>query len=179
MRAIPDHTRAAGFTLLELLVVLVILAVVAATAVLSLGTLGRDDRLQEEALRLTTLLRLAGEEALLTGRDIGIYLEQDNYRFMLFSRERRDWFVLDYDDTFRSRKLDEELYFSVVVEDREVILETAEDLEEIEPQIGLYSSGDVTPFEIYLSREFSDQRFLLRGLANGEIEFEEIDPDAF
>ena len=170
--------REKGFTLLELLVVLVILAIVAATAILSVGTLGRDDRLQKESLRLATLLRLAGEEALLGGRDIGLYLEDDSYRFLLYSRDTFQWLTLDGDDTFRPWTLPEEVYFSVVVEDREIVLEPAEDLEAIEPQVALYSSGDITPFEIYLSRELSDQQFLVEGLPNGTIEFQELDPDA-
>ncbi|MGI9264641.1 MAG: type II secretion system minor pseudopilin GspH [Gammaproteobacteria bacterium] len=176
MRSRPRRER--GFTLLELLVVLVILAVVAATAVFSIGTLGRDDRLQEEALRLTSLLRLAAEEALLSGRDIGLYMEEDKYRFLLYSRETVQWLILEGDDTFRPWNLPEEVYFSVAVEDREIVLEPAEDLETIEPQIAVYSSGDITPFEIYLNRELSDQKFLIEGLPNGNIEFQELDPDA-
>ena len=167
-----------GFTLLELLVVIVILGVVAATAVFSIGTLGRDDRLQEEALRLTTLLRLASEEALLTGRDIGLYLEEDNYRFLLYSRETVQWLVLEGDDIFRPWKLPEEVYFSVAVEDREIVLEPLDDIEAIEPQVAVFSSGDITPFEIYLNRELSDQQYLVEGLPNGDIELQELDPDA-
>jgi len=161
-----------------LLVVIVILGVVAATAVFSIGTLGRDDRLQEEALRLTTLLRLASEEALLTGRDIGLYLEEDNYRFLLYSRETVQWLVLEGDDIFRPWKLPEEVYFSVAVEDREIVLEPLDDIEAIEPQVAVYSSGDITPFEIYLNRELSDQQYLVEGLPNGDIELQELDPDA-
>ena len=66
----------------------------------------------------------------------------------------------------------------MVVEDREIVLEPAVDLEAIKPQVALYSSGDITPFEIYLSRELSDQQFLVKGLPNGTIEFQELDPDA-
>lgn len=170
--------RQTGFTLLELLVVIVILGIVAATAVFSIGTLGRDDRLQEEALRLTTLLRLASEEALLSGRDIGLYLEEDNYRFLLYSRETFQWLLLEGDDIFRPWNLPEEVYFSVAVEDREIVLEPLDDIEAIEPQVAVFSSGDITPFEIYLNRELSDQQYLVEGLPNGDIELQELDPDA-
>jgi general secretion pathway protein H len=161
-----------------LLVVIVILGIVAATAVFSIGTLGRDDRLQEEALRLTTLLRLASEEALLSGRDIGLYLEEDNYRFLLYSRETFQWLLLEGDDIFRPWNLPEEVYFSVAVEDREIVLEPLDDIEAIEPQVAVFSSGDITPFEIYLNRELSDQQYLVEGLPNGDIELQELDPDA-
>lgn len=170
--------RQTGFTLLELLVVIVILGIVAATAVFSIGTLGRDDRLQEEALRLTTLLRLASEEALLSGRDIGLYLEEDNYRFLLYSRETFQWLLLEGDDIFRPWNLPDEVYFSVAVEDREIVLEPLDDIETIEPQVAVFSSGDITPFEIYLNRELSDQQYLVEGLPNGDIELQELDPDA-
>ena len=170
--------RQTGFTLLELLVVIVILGIVAATAVFSIVTLGRDDRLQEEALRLTTLLRLASEEALLSGRDIGLYLEEDNYRFLLYSRETFQWLLLEGDDIFRPWNLPDEVYFSVAVEDREIVLEPLDDIETIEPQVAVFSSGDITPFEIYLNRELSDQQYLVEGLPNGDIELQELDPDA-
>lgn len=171
--------RNRGFTLLELLVVLVILAVVAATAVLSVGTLGRDETLQDESLRLVTLLRLASEEAVLNGRDLGLHLEEDNYRFLVYSRDELRWLPVDDDRVFRARPLPDGLFFTLAVEDREVILEPVEDEATIEPQIAILSSGDLTAFELFLAREFTDRRFRLAGNPAGVIEIEEIDPDAF
>jgi hypothetical protein len=97
---------------------------------------------------------------------------------LLYSRETFQWLLLEGDDIFRPWNLPEEVYFSVAVEDREIVLEPLDDIEAIEPQVAVFSSGDITPFEIYLNRELSDQQYLVEGLPNGDIELQELDPDA-
>lgn len=169
--------RPGGFTLLELLVVLVILAVIAATAVLSVGTLGEDDELEREARRLTALLSLAVEESLFQGRDLGLYVEEDRYRFYLWSRDALIWQALESDRSFRERVLPEGLVMSLRVEDQEVALTTAASEAEIVPQVAIYSSGEVTPFELTIERRFSDSRFIVRGRADGAIEVGSGDDD--
>ena len=174
----PAAARCRGFTLLELLVVLVILSVMAATAVLSFGTLGRDDELQREAARLTALLRLAGEEALLNGQDLGLYLEQDGYRFMAYSPESGQW-VGVANATFHSRRLPEDLGFSLTIEDRPVELRLLpeEEDETRQPHIGIYSSGELTPFELGLSRQLGDEGWLIEGEIDGELSLTDLGRD--
>ena len=168
-----------GFSLLELLVVLVILAIMAATAMISVGTLGGDDELQRESLRLEALMRLAGEEALMQGRDLGLYIEEDRYRFMLYSRDEQRWLPMDADRSFRERELPEGLFFSLSVEDQEVVLEAAGNDAEIEPQVAILSSGELTPFLLYLGREFGDTQFELAGQLDGRLQIREFGPDDF
>lgn len=172
--------RGRGFSLLELLVVLVILSIMAATAVLSLGDFGGDDRVDQEARRLLALMQLSSDEALLQGRDVGVYLEEDRYRFMLYSRDSLTWVPLDTDQTFRERILPEGLFFALVVEDQEVVLEpTDDDDEALEPQIAIFSSGESTVFELYLGREFSDEQIIIEGVGDGTLELIRDDSDVF
>jgi general secretion pathway protein H len=175
----PRGVHARGFSLLELLVVLVILAIMAATAMLSLGDFGGDDQVDREARRLLALLQLAGEETLLQGRDFGIYVEEDRYRFLVYDRDTLNWRPLDTDPNFRERILPESVFFSLVVEDQEVVLEPFDDETELEPQVAILSSGELTEFELYLGREFSDEQMIIKGLADGSLELEKVDPDAF
>jgi len=160
-------------------VVIVILAIMAATAMVSVGALGGDDEIQRESLRLEALMRLAGEESLMQGKDLGLYVEEDRYRFMLYSRDAKAWLPMEADRSFRERILPEGLFFSLIVEDQEVVLEAAGNEAEIQPQIAILSSGELTPFQLFLGREFGDLQFELAGELDGRMELSERGPDDF
>jgi len=160
-------------------VVIVILAIMAATAMISVGALGGDDEIQRESLRLQALMGLAGEESLMQGKDLGLYVEEDRYRFLVFSRDANGWLPLEADRSFRERVLPEGLFFSLIVEDQEVVLEPAGNEAEIQPQIAILSSGELTPFQLFLGREFGDLQFELAGELDGRMELTERGPDDF
>jgi general secretion pathway protein H len=158
-------------------VVLVILAIMAATAVLSVGTLGRDEEIEREARRLTALLQLATEEALFQGRDLGLYVEEDRYRFYSWSRDSLTWESLQNDSSFRERTMPEGLVLTLRVEEQDVDLTVAATESEIVPQVAIFSSGEITPFELAIERQFSDVRFTIRGQADGVIRMSDGDDD--
>ena len=176
MPSTPRRSR--GFTLLELLVVVVLLAVLSTAAILSVGNLGEDRELEQESVRLLRLLQLADEEAIMDGRDYGLYFEDSRYRFLRYVPESLEWQVLN-DEIFRDRALPEGLWMSLEVEDREVELGLPEEDQQIEPQVVILSSGEVTPFVVAIGREFSERRTLIEGRPDGRIELTEIDPDDF
>jgi general secretion pathway protein H len=137
---------------------------------LSVGTLGSDEQIDREARRLVALLQLAAEESLFSGRDLGLYLEEDRYRFYAYSRDSALWEPVGSDASFRERRLPEGLVLSLRVEDQDVDLITAQSETEIQPQVAIFGSGEVTPFELVIEREYSDIRFLIRGQADGTLE---------
>lgn len=149
------HSR--GFTLIELLVVMVIIGITVSFAVLSLGDGGKRDKLQEEGRRLVALIELASDSAVLEGREWGLRVEPDGYRFMVLVEGA--WQPASGDRLFRPRQLAKGFSLALHVDDIEVALLQEEPGDETppgdaareQPQLFLMSSAERTPFEIILT----------------------------
>ena len=170
------HARQRGLTLLEVLVVLVIISILATMAVLSArGLGGGGTRLEQELRRLTTLMDLAGEEALMQGRDIGLRIEPNSYNFYALDPDTGTWYALGDEGVFRSRTLPEGVRIELHMEGQEVTIgEEQEDLPA--PQVLILSSGELTPFELEMESEHADFRYRVVGLPFGgtEVTLEDI-----
>jgi general secretion pathway protein H len=116
-----------AFTLIELLVVIVIVGIIITMATLSMGVLGRDNQVEDQAKRLYAVMTQAREEAELQGRDFGVLIERDGYLFMRYDHMLNRWMTLDYDDLLAYRELPEGLQFRLWMDGREVILKTHEE----------------------------------------------------
>ena len=195
----------AGFTLSELLVVIVIIGIVLTMAGLSMGVLGRDNEIEDQAKRLQAVLEQVREESELQGRDVGLLIEKDGYSFMRYDYPTRHWQMMNNDELTAYRKLPEGLKFRLWLESREVIIKSHEENKELlarssssssssssnssgtyritassnsgssglkddlAPQIMLLSSGDISPFELRLSRDDSDFSWRLTGSAENTL----------
>ena len=80
------HRRAAGFSLIELLVVLVLLALASAAVVLSVPP---ADPLREPVQRLAARLAHAQDQAVLRNQGLRVLLDGDGYRFE--HRQQGQW----------------------------------------------------------------------------------------
>ena len=173
----------AGFTLIELLVVVVVIAVIVSIGVLSLGTLGDDRLLRREVYRIGSLLEVAQDEAVMQGREFGLEIMRNSYRFVEFDPFQRIWTEIGTDEQFRARELPEELEFELLLEDNSVLLELdatdlsvdedeqdTDGLEDFAPHILIFSSGDSTPFELRLHYRDQEQVVILTGDLTGNVE---------
>ena len=174
--------RWSGFTLIELLVVVVIMGIVSAMILLSFGILGDDRALQQQARRMSSLLELATDEAVMQGRDFGLEFMQNGYRFVEHDPALDQWHEVVGDDLLRPRQLEEGMEFELRLEDRPVALgEEAADTEADEesdernrngylPHVLILSSGEVSPFSLRLVRWSDRSEVFLEMSLSGDIE---------
>lgn len=162
--------RQSGFTLLEILVVVFIIGVLTGTAILSLGVLDDDRDVQREADRAVALFGLVLDEAMLQGREFGIEFTRAGYRFVEYDVLGDRWAEVPLDDLLRTHALPEQMEFQLFVEGQRIELadtpanftvdedddaSRAFGIEQYAPHVFVFSSGDMTPFELHLVR-FSD-----------------------
>ena len=112
--------RHTGFTLLELLIVLVVIGIMSSFAVLSVGTADRDKPLAKETQRLLALMRMASEESVQRTEQLGLRIDNDSYRFLIY--DQNTWQSLE-DDLFRERSLPDNIIMTLVLEGRPIVLE--------------------------------------------------------
>lgn len=172
--------RPAGFTLIEILVVIVILGVVIAVATVSVGVLGRDREVEDQARRLWAVMTQGREEAELQGRDLGLFLDDASYEFMMFDPKNTGWVVIQDDDLLARRELPEGVRMRLWLESREVVLKptrtpTEEELKKRAPQIIMLASGEVMPYRLEIAREGTDTNWHVQSQPDNTIIVEAAD----
>lgn len=177
-----------GFTLIEVMVVMVIIGIIISFAFLSIGIVGDDRAIKDQAVRMTALIEMASDEAQMQGREYGLELLRTGYRFVEFDPILVQWGEVFGDDMLRPRTLGDEMEFELYLEDRRVTLEeTAADTEvpedpterdigeDYEPHLLIMSSGDITPFEVRILRPIDRQSVLVTYSPAGELDIRNED----
>lgn len=157
----------AGFTLIELLVVLVIIGILITFATLAIGN-DQESVVQEEARRIAALIELAGEEATLQGRELGLQLDRGGYRFVFLAPQAEGpprWLALEQDRLLRPRRFHPAITPELELEGQPQPL-PLEAPEEATPQLFIFSSGERTPFLLRLG---ADQGRVVREIEAGPV----------
>jgi general secretion pathway protein H len=173
LRHVPAARRAAGFTLLEVLVVVVIIGIITSMAVISVNVLGGDHQMQQEAERLQAILLQAREDAMLQSRDLGLRVDETSFEFLEYDGRTDRWRAVLGDPLLRERTLPEGLRLALRLEDRSVKLEPRQpetDRNPIQPQVILQASGDLAPFDLLFSRDGTREQRRLSGTLEGDVE---------
>lgn len=168
----PARRRAAGFTLLELMVVLLIIGVMTSFAVLSIGGRTLSDRLDNEAARLQQLFVLAQDEALFNRTELGFFSDEERYGFLTPDGEG-GWQPHTRSGPLRIRDYSEPFVGVLFVEGQAA---APPDPEELEPSVLILSSGDMTPFRLEIRAPEGLDPAIIRGDALGRIERGEAEP---
>lgn len=187
-----------GLTLIEVLVVMVLIVVATTVAMISVNVVGDNREIEQEARRLAALIETAADEAELQGRDYGIEFVRQGYRFVEYDPFFDTWAELLDEGVLKARSLPEHLEFTIVVEDRRIELdEVAADtgnadpeddddddnrrqpalLNKYAPHAMIMSSGDVSPFDVVITRIADGDYETVRMLPDGRIVVGELDDD--
>ena len=130
-----------GFTLIELLVVMVIIGVL--TSLIALSITPNKPSPQRESRRFNQVLEAAREQAVLFNQDLGMEFTENSYQVLRWRAQQ--WWSLDT-PIFAEYRLPENLYQTLwlngLAEESE-----AGDSDNPQPQILLFATGEVTPFE--------------------------------
>lgn len=164
-----------GFSLLEILAVLVIIGFAMNLVVLTLNDQD-EEQLEQEALKLHTMINLASEYAVMNQFELGFHIDENTNTFELLAFNGEKWVVISEQDVLKPHQFSEFINVELVLEDlpwgEENLLqqvdwrqllnsEDEESLLELEkmkiPQVLLLSSGEVSPFQIELELKENDR----------------------
>jgi prepilin-type N-terminal cleavage/methylation domain-containing protein len=163
-------SRAAGFTLLELLVVMVIIAITALIGVSLVPPLRSEGNTGADVLELVRRARVASDLASLSGRDFGLVLARERYALV----ERHDdgrWLPPAETELTGDARLLGVLGLTVEGEERMIHATLADALGE-GPVLTTDALGDWPIFVIVLARTAASdgRRVHVRSTASGRIE---------
>ncbi|MDP2544833.1 type II secretion system minor pseudopilin GspH [Photobacterium damselae subsp. piscicida] len=78
--------RAAGFTLIEIMLVMVLLALSSVAVIMTMPK-NQNNEAKDEAVRFYQLSQLLSEDAMQSGRDYGINVSNHGYRFVVLTQD--------------------------------------------------------------------------------------------
>lgn len=175
----PAPSRSAGFTLLELLVVLVIIGVLATMVSLAVSGRAVDDRMQAEARRIESLIRLASDEVQAKGFELGVRATESGFEFLTLDNSSQ-WSSLP-DGPFRPRQVQEPFYLELRIEGRLIKPAATAPAEEngrkaappkLVPQVLILSTGEMTAFTLDLKLKDLRTYYRVEGDALGQLKSE-------
>ena len=161
-----------GFTLLELMLVIALIGMAMGAIVVVINPSdGRKD-LHKEAQHFQSLLKLIVDEAIFKHQEIGIKVYDDHLEFLSFDEQSQSWQAFSASKQkskdFVDYKYPAYIELTLEMEDAEVFLnpkfdeletkiasidplkgfdEIEEEEEKVEPDIYIFSSGEITAFE--------------------------------
>ena len=134
------------------------------------------------------------DEAMLQGREFGVEFLTTGYRFVEYDALGDRWADVPADDLLATRALPEGMEIELYIDGRGVKLkyeatvlakESDEDdekdkkrslgIEQYSPHVFVYSSGDMTPFEVHLVQPANDTRLAFQVDVLGNTEFVETE----
>jgi general secretion pathway protein H len=149
--------RSRGFTLLEILLVIAIVGILSGTVILGFTGADAEQELKGAAQRLALRVELARQQALGRNREWGIYVEADAYRFAEFDPETRTWNERQ-GRPFEQNDLPAQTGLRLETEGvGQLPFADGKDL----PQIIVFSSGEITPFTIFIEPDWDTERWLV------------------
>lgn len=171
----PAVRRQHGFTMIEIMVVIVVLGLLASLAIVNLGGGGQQREMTNKIRELYVLMQTASEQAILNNEELGLVIDEQGYRFVVFDEQEEQW-KSQSERLFQGRGFPEWMSVTLFTEGDIPRLASGEEDEEegenrLRPDLVFYSSGETTPFELeFMAPDSSDQVFRLETDGLNEIE---------
>ncbi len=165
------NLRIKGFTLLEVMVVVAIISIILVFALISIDT--EPEELNNEAKRLTALMKLAADEAVMNSSEYRVNLSETSYSFQELTNGK--WQDLN-DGIFRPRRLSDGLTLTITIEHEPIPLQN--DLnsdKEKSASVLFLSSNEMTPFELVITSNSGLRKTI--STLDGEIKSGSDQPD--
>lgn len=176
--------RQRGFTLLEILIVMAILGVLYGAFFVQSGLVGQDNTLKEAANRLTGVLQLAQDEAILRGQELGLRVREHGYAFQRYNGETTEWDDIEGDKYLSGVTLDDEVDLELEVDSQLVVLDDQlenqlradETAKNPEPQIWVLPDGGIEPpFTLRIFRDPREPAYEIKLTQMGELSKKALD----
>ncbi|MGI2175059.1 type II secretion system minor pseudopilin GspH [Shewanella ulleungensis] len=185
--------RHAGFTLLEVLLVALLMGLVAAAVTISMNVAGPEQALKKQAQRFMSATEMVLDESVLSGQFIGIVIDEDEYQFVFYKEGK--WLPVEQDRLLATQQMDAGIVLDIVIDGMPLVQEDEQDeswfdepfideeseddkKKHPEPQILLFPSGEMTPFELNFTTvddELKPVNVLVVGDALGRLTLGRVD----
>lgn len=153
MQSISRQLKSYGFSLVEILVVLVIIAITVTMALYAFGDFGRKKNLDAIASNVISHIKLAHEYAVIDGSTLLLEMSGNSYQIKKYT-PKNGWVIPTTSAIFRKVVLPKNFHFQSDKKNLKILL---------------YSSGDITPFNILLEDKKGKSRILITGTISGNI----------
>jgi general secretion pathway protein H len=169
------NSRQPGFTLLEVMLVVLLIGLASLTVVMTFpNTLSSENNARWQAQRFTTLLKLAEDEALISGNELGLVIKKNSYQFAVYDYSKQRWLAARVGEIEGKVELPELINLeyslsdsvwgeinssdedSFIEESERVDIKGDNKLKTLNPPIYVMSSGEVSPFSLVFSKAGND-----------------------
>lgn len=185
----PD--KQPGFTLLEILVVISIIGISLGLITLAINPTDYRRNLENEARNFQNLFKLVIDEAIFNQKEMGIKFHENYISFLVFDTQTNIWQPIADDKLFADYYFPAHVETFLEMEDVEIFLNPVDDVERkiasinplkdfkqfeeqeepITPDIYIFSSGEVTAFELtFRLRDNQDYEYQVLANDIGRVE---------
>jgi len=160
-----------GFTLAELLIVIFIIGLISTIIMLRFRAPTFESTPQAFSQNVLRFMHAVQEQAILQPGILGIKFREDNYQvyYLGYENDQRAWVALtEKNDFWRARAVPSSITISLQSNGPETGLSSFVELNR--PDILFFPSGEVTPFELRLTKSDKSRAYVIRGDESGNLE---------